>query len=83
MGEVLWATRLQQGLSKVEAFGANGLDSILGLFGGMGSFNDLVLHPMNGNDIADHEVGAANERLGELRDQIHAPAQELRRAFPS
>ena len=82
-GESFWASRLEEGRAKVEAYGGNGLDSILGLFGGMGSFNDLVLHPMNGHATSASDLGAANERLWDLRNAIYVPAKALRHAFPS
>lgn len=50
---------------------AHGLRRVRGAFGGMGSFNDLVLHPMNGHRIAPDEVSALNERLDVLRGRLH------------
>lgn len=82
-GESFWATRLEEGRAKIERYGEDSLDSVLGLFGGMGSFNDLVLSPVNGHDGSEVDLQAANDRLWDLREQIYLPAKELRRAFTS
>jgi hypothetical protein len=83
VGESFWATRLAAGTARIDTFGANGLDPILGMFGGMGSLNDLWLHPMNGHVASEEELRAANDRLAELREEIYESATALRRAFPS
>ncbi|SDQ75759.1 hypothetical protein [Microbacterium sp. cf332] len=43
-------------------------------FGGMGSLNDLVIHPINGHRVASSQVAEANERLSLLRQRIFAAA---------
>jgi hypothetical protein len=80
VGESFWATRLAAGRSKLEA---HGVDWVLGLFGGMGGFNDLVLLPMDGCAVSEVDIRAANERLWDLRNEIYTAAKELRRALPS
>lgn len=50
------------------------LQELVGLFGGMGSFNDLYLCKENGH-IIDNE-NAANRELDNLRGQLY---QELKR----
>jgi hypothetical protein len=45
----------------------------------MGSFNDLMLHPLNGHRIREDETRAVNDRLDRLRSEIFSVADELRR----
>ena len=45
----------------------------------MGSFTDLVLHPINGHDLGDAEIDVTNERLARLRSSIFQTATDLRR----
>ena len=65
-GETLWSDILRK-----EA-GRDPLDraSIRAIFGGMGSFNDLMLSPDNRHKILETEVKAANLRLDELGTRI-------------
>ncbi|WP_430647015.1 DUF6966 domain-containing protein [Agromyces sp. GXS1127] len=41
-------------------------------FGGMGSLNDLIIHPVNGHIIDLAEVDSVNEKLASLRSDIYA-----------
>jgi uncharacterized protein DUF6966 len=40
----------------------------------MGSFNDLVIHPLNGHSVAAQEVGPVNEELDRLRSVMYEDA---------
>jgi hypothetical protein len=77
-GEMEWAGILVGRLARVDAYGGNGLDSVLSLFGGMGSFNDLVLHPLNGHLVEPDALAEVNERLEFLREEILESATALR-----
>lgn len=52
---------------------------MLSAFGGMGSLNDLVIHPRNGHAIEDDEISAVNEELGRLTSAVYSEASALRR----
>ena len=41
-------------------------------FGGMGSLNDLVIHPVNGHIIDLAEVDCVNVKLASLRSEIYS-----------
>lgn len=56
-----------------------GVEQVFGSFGGMGSFNDVVIHPVNGHLIDESEVPAANDRLDALRGRLWKLASDLRR----
>ncbi len=79
VGEERWADRLQGTVTRLDAFERRAFEHVLGAFGGMGSFTDLVLHPMNGHDLGDSEIDVTNERLERLRSAIYRTANDLRR----
>lgn len=70
-----WAERCQRELDANDpvAFG-----HILGAFGGMGSFNDLLILAGNGHLIESEQEVIVNDRLGHLRTVIWASATALR-----
>lgn len=70
-----WVTRCRR---ELEAYDAAALDHVLGAYGGMGSFNDLLLLSMNGHVVGDGEESAVNERLHTLRTAIWEDAIALR-----
>ncbi len=74
-----WARTYAGALRRIEAGDPVGLDHVLRAYGGMGSVNDLLLHPVNGHDIALEEVAAANDRLVALVSRTYSEAHELRR----
>lgn len=46
----------------------------------MGSFNDLVIHPINGHSVATDRLDEVNVRLAELGGAIRREARHLGRA---
>lgn len=53
-------------------------DEILEAFGGMGSFNDLLVLRHNGHLIEQNQEQAVNDRLADLRTAIWTNATALR-----
>ncbi len=51
---------------------------VLSWYGGMGSFNDLILARVNGHRIRREDEPRLNERLDDLRNRIHELAKQLR-----
>jgi hypothetical protein len=82
-GEEYWADWLSRDLRTIKAGDAHRLDPLLGAFGGMGSLNDLVVHPMNGHRVDNSEVDAVNSRLDILRGRIWTEATSLRQVHRS
>jgi hypothetical protein len=76
-GETHWLAWLQRGRSEVAQGDAHGLERLLGGFGGMGSFNDLVLTQPNASAPRDF-LREANDRLWDLRQSIWQTAQDLK-----
>jgi hypothetical protein len=69
-GEEHWQRWLEEGRSMVLAGDPNGTTHLLRAFGGMGSFNDLVLTPDNGHLGGANCLRASDDRLHDLRDMI-------------
>lgn len=75
VGETFWAQWAARAADRIAAGGDPG--DVRGVFGGMGSFSDLVIHPANGHAVADDQVAAVNRRLDGLRQRIYAESQAV------
>lgn len=73
VGETFWAQWTARAADRIAAGGDPG--DVRGAFGGMGSLNDLVIHPANGHSVPEDQVAGANRRLDELRERIYAESQ--------
>lgn len=76
-GEQWWRDWLERDRERVTHGDAHGLEHLLAAFGGMGSFNDLVLSPVNQHAGTDLELWAMGDRLHELRDRIWTGCRSL------
>lgn len=79
VGEQHWADWLQATVTRLDGSERQAVERVLGAFGGMGSFSDLVLDPTNGHDLGTSEIEVTNERLARLRSSIYQTATDLRR----
>ncbi|MEV6896411.1 hypothetical protein [Amycolatopsis sp. NPDC051372] len=50
---------------------------LMAFYGGMGSFNDLVIHRRNGHPIHADQINAVNEKVQTLGFRIRIQAIEL------
>jgi HAD superfamily hydrolase (TIGR01509 family) len=73
-----WLQWMEIDASRIESGDAEGLTHLLGAFGGMGSFNDLVVDPRNGHSVNDREAEQLDADLCRLRSFIWSDAQLLR-----
>jgi hypothetical protein len=78
--EAHWASWIERDRQALAAGDFHGVTHLLGAYGGMGSFNDLMLHPVNGHELDPSEIVSANERLDELRGRAYTLAHAIRRA---
>lgn len=78
-GEKRWAFKLEGYLESLQAGDLAAIDSILGTYGGMGSFNDLVLCVQNGHQIEATETISVNNHLSRLRTETWELATAVRR----
>ena len=83
-GEHHWRAWMASSLQSLEANDVGGARHLLGAYGGMGSFNDLVI----GQRVQDEGVlwtpgaGTANDRLDSLRSQAYGLAETIVDAHP-
>ena len=66
-----WAEWLKKDIARIQRSDIYGVEHLLSLFGGMGSFNDVYICEENGYSINDDEILIVNERLSELRSEIY------------
>ena len=74
-----WADWMQRSRRKIKAGDLSGVTWLLKAYGGMASFNDLVIHPLNGHDVKADEVSQVNERLQDLRHRMYELAVQVKR----
>jgi hypothetical protein len=78
-GEKKISAWLRDCAAMLEGNDLSGIDNLLRGFGGMGSFNDLVLDPRNNHKLDESEVVFANTKLEQYRRKIYQLASGLRR----
>ncbi|WP_033289971.1 DUF6966 domain-containing protein [Amycolatopsis jejuensis] len=71
-----WASAVRTDIANSDA---HCLTRVLGAYGGMGSFNDLLIHPLNGHRVTLSDVDDVNRQLDGLRTRIRQTALALRR----
>lgn len=76
--EAHWRQRVEADAALIRRGDIRGLDNFVGAFGGMGSFNDLVLCTQNGHRLAAERTSEVNEELDELRRSAHTLARAIR-----
>ncbi len=75
--EPLWADWFSQAKHRLNNSDLSGITKILGAYGGMGSFNDLVIgYSIKGPD--DNYINT-NDEMNELRKIMYSLAQEIKR----
>jgi hypothetical protein len=77
-GERHWLSWAERCRHEVEEYDSAAFDHILGAYGGMGSFNDLLILGWNGHRVEPNEEAAVNGRLADLRTAIWTSATALR-----
>lgn len=73
--EIDWAEAFDELAAEYEASPDVIRSRIRSLFGGMGSFNDLVLHSPEGRPLVQE-----NRELGHMRSELYETCNETRRA---
>ena len=78
-GETHWRSWMFESLLQLEANDLRGARHILGAYGGMGSFNDLIIGQRLDGDRFSWAANAneANEMLNQLRGRISFLAEQL------
>lgn len=74
-----WSAVLEESRQLIENRDFRGVEQVFGSFGGMGSFNDVIIHPLNGHQIEESEVSAVNDRFQWFKSNIWELVGDLRR----
>ena len=75
-----WAERLELCKERIASRDFAGIEQLLRSFGGMGSLNDIYLHPDNGHDVRLDDVNAANEEWQTISGGLYDLAATLQRS---
>jgi hypothetical protein len=78
-GATQWADWLSKDARLIRASDFYGIEHLLSAFGGMGSFNDVVLCSASDGGNPARMLIAENDRLSELRTSIYDTAKKLAR----
>ncbi|MFM5368303.1 hypothetical protein ACET9U_00895 [Aeromonas veronii] len=72
-----WSTWLAYNAALIEKSDFRGIEHLLSAFGGMGSINDLVIHPINGHEVKDFAIDKINRKLQKILGEIWLLAKQL------
>lgn len=73
-----WADWLSEDITDLKKNDLRGIEHLLSAYGGMGSLNDVVIWPENGDKIQKSEVQKVNKHLSELRTAIYVLAKQIK-----
>lgn len=80
VGETFWADKIQSTLKKGgRSSDIYLIEEILSWYGGMGSFNDLMISRYNDHLVDEKDEEKLNDELNRLRSQIYHEAARLKR----
>ncbi len=72
-----WPAVLERARHLIEDRDITGVERLISIFGSMGSFNDVIIHPLNGDHIDLADVDSVNKTLHALATEIHDLAEAL------
>ena len=80
VGENFWADKLLQILKESSSsLNKDLIEEIISFYGGMGSFNDLIISHHNDHVVKEKNENRLNNELAKLRNEIYQEAVRLRR----
>ncbi len=78
VGEEFWSSNLRNIIQQyTDEWSPSSIDRILSWYGGMGSFNDLMISTHNGHMIDEGDEEKLNDELDLIRDEIYLEANKL------
>ena len=79
-GEMHWSLWMREASHRISANDLAGVHKVLGAYGGMGSFNDLIVgqSSVDGRVVLSDDIDALNSSLSGLRSSAYELALELR-----
>ena len=78
-GEDFWSLKIETILKNWVGITYNDCEKILSWYGGMGSFNDLIISPQNNHKIGSAEYYKVNQELQMLQSEISGLSRKLKR----
>ena len=79
VGETFWANKINNVLQKdVETLDLYQIEEIISWYGGMGSFNDLLISEHNDHLVSGEDEDKLNDELNSIRSAIYREAMYLR-----
>lgn len=80
VGEDFWADKLLRIVQRSgSSLDMNLIEEIISFYGGMGSFNDLIISHHNDHVVKGKDEDRLNNELAKLRSEIYQEAVRLRR----
>jgi hypothetical protein len=76
-GETQWSEWLAKDSLLIENLDLHGVEHLLSAYGGMGSINDVLIHPANGHKIQEADVAKVNDELRSLLSKVIALSKKL------
>ncbi|WP_329562008.1 DUF6966 domain-containing protein [Kitasatospora sp. NBC_01266] len=73
-----WAAWIEHDRELIDGGDDEGIRHFLSAFGGMGSLNDLIIHPANGHPVSADQVDAVNDQFQRLKSEAYGLAGVLR-----
>ena len=78
VGENYWCEWLEESLRRIGNSDFSGIEHLRSAFGGMGSFNDILISRANGHPVSDEESWSLNARLSDLQHKLYELADYIR-----
>ena len=76
--ETHWATWLEKSIALIKQGNFRGIEHFEGAFGGMGSINDFIIHPINGHSIDEIDAERYNEKMKKHFKNAHELIKVIR-----
>lgn len=75
-----WVSMLASLATRLRAGDIGAASELRTLFGGMGSFNDILIHPHNGHRVDEKDIEIVNTRLDQMRHELFESCNSLIRS---
>ena len=78
VNEKFWSSNIHKVIQQhADEWTFSSIERILSWYGGMGSFNDLIISTYNGHIVDEGDEEKLNDELDVIRDLIYLEAQKL------
>ena len=78
VGETFWSQKIESILASHDTkLSTDDAQELLSWYGGMGSFNDLIISAVNDHNVKPDDEARFNDELSQLRETIYSKAKQL------